>query len=360
MQHAVTPDSVRRVARPIPFDVRELWKEECAVQAVVFDGPAADTSRTRIADVPRPMPGPAQVLIRVRYAGVNFKDVMMRRGDQGYADTWPTIPGLEVSGTVAAIGSDVVGITPGDEVVALTNAGGLAEYSLANVGLLALVPPGVALDAAAVVPGVLTTAALLLDDAARARHGDVVVVHSAAGAVGQAIAGLAGAYGVRLIAVVGAEARIPAAVAAGYEAAFVRGPRLAQEVRAHLNGQGADVILDSQGTTWLDADLDMLEPLGRVVLFGNATGGNLTALPSTGRLYAASAAIGGFSLAHVSATRPERVRAAMARVLRAIAEGADAPGHTVVPGLAAAPELQQRLADGTGRGKYVIQVADPQ
>ncbi|MHA7984773.1 quinone oxidoreductase family protein [Rathayibacter sp. CAU 1779] len=328
------------------------------MHAVLFDGPASDVSRTRIDEVARPKPGVGQVLIRVSYAGVNFKDVMVRRGDPGYADSWPAIPGLEVSGTIADVGPSVVGFAPGDEVAALTNSGGLADYALAAASLVARVPAGVPLDAAAVAPGVLTTAALLVDDAARIRSGDIVVVHSAAGAVGQAISSLAAIRGdVRLIGVVGAPARVPAAIAAGYESAFVRGPSVAAQVRDHLGGRRADVILDPQGTAGLEADLDMLEPLGRVILFGNANGGAFAALPPTARLFAASASIGGYSLAGISAARPELIGAALTRALASMAAGDVTPQRTVVSGLAAAPELQQRLAEGRGEGKYVIRVA---
>src|SRR6516165_2525061 len=123
------------------------------MRALVFEGPADDTSRTRVAQLPVPECGPDQVLVEVVWAGVNFKDVMVRRGDPGYAPYWPVVPGLEASGRVRAI-----------------------------------VPDDVSLAAACAVPGALTTAELLLHDVARIRADDVIVVHSAAGAVGSAIA----------------------------------------------------------------------------------------------------------------------------------------------------------------------------
>jgi NADPH2:quinone reductase len=327
------------------------------MRALVFDGPAEDTSTTRVAEVAVPEIAPDQVLVEVLWAGVNFKDVMVRRGDPGYASQWPVVPGLEAAGRVNAIGPDVRGLRVGHRVTALTNAGGLAEFVAVSADLAAAVPDEVPLAEACVVPGALTTAELLLEDVARIRRGDAVVVHSAAGAVGAAIATLARDAGAtRLIGVVGAPSRAAAALAAGYEAVFVRSEGLADEVRGHLGGRGADVVLDPQGTQWLLDDLAMLNTAGRIVLFGNATGGELGPLPDTGMLYRTNAAIGGFSLEAMSARDPARVRAAMARLLDRMAAGRLTVAHTVVDGLEKTAPVQQRLAEGTGEGKYVVQV----
>jgi NADPH:quinone reductase len=327
------------------------------MRALTFDGPAADTSRTRIAELPVPAVGPHQVLIAVSRAGVNFKDVMVRRGDPGYAPYWPMVPGLEAAGTVSAIGAHVRGLSVGERVVGLTNVGGLAEFAVVDAALAVPVPQVVSLADACVVPGALTTAELLLHEVARIRERDVLVVHSAAGAVGGAVAALARQLsGVRLMGVVGSPARVRAAQAHGYDAVFVRSDRLGSQVREHLGGHGADVILDPQGTRWLGADLAMLASAGQIILFGNATGGVLEPLPSTGVLYEANASVAGFSLAAMSAHEPERVRAAMSRVLDLLAAGTLSIDHIEVKGLAQAALAQQRLADGTGEGKYVVHV----
>ncbi|HEY3559557.1 MAG TPA: zinc-binding alcohol dehydrogenase family protein [Kribbella sp.] len=329
-----------------------------AMRALIFDGPAADTSRSTISEIPVPTPGTSQITIDVEYAGVNFKDVMSRRGDPGYVDSWPYVPGLEVAGRVLALGNGVQGFRVGDRVLALTNAGGLAEVALAEAQLTAAVPHGVDLADAAMVPGVLTTAELLLYDLARVRTGDAIVVHSASGAVGAAIAQLSRLHGeIDLIGAVGAANRAEAAERVGYKTVVVRGPGLADHVRRHRDGRGVDVVLDSQGTRWLEEDLRMLAPTGRIILFGNAAGDGLDPLPPTGALFGANASVGGFSLAALSSADPQRVAAAMSRVLRHLAEGALTLDPTVVTGLAAAIEAQERLATGTGAGKYVVRVA---
>jgi NADPH:quinone reductase len=327
------------------------------MQAVQFEGPASDSSKTRVGLAPVPRCGVDQVLIAVRYAGINFKDVMMRRGDAGYVESWPAIPGLEVSGVVADVGEEVSGVSVGDRVVALSNVGGLAEFVAVDSTLVVGVPDGMSLAEAALAPGVLATADLLLDVSARIRPGDVILVHSAAGAVGQAIAQLARLVDdVTLIGTVGAESRVAAAQAHGYDDVFVRNPGLARQVRSVTHGTGVNVILDPQGTTWLDADLDLVAAGGQIVLFGNAGGDRFEALPPAGRLYGANAAIRGFSLAALSRAAPDVVSRSIRRVLGGIVDGSIHAAYVIVDGLPAAPALQQRLADGTGVGKYLVAV----
>ncbi len=328
------------------------------MRALAFEGPAADTSRTRVLKLPVPDPAEGQVLIEVAYSGVNFKDVMVRRGDPGYAPSWPVVPGLEVAGTVRAVGHGVSGFSVGDVVAALTNAGGLAEFAVADSALTAKVPAGVPLSVAAVAPGVLTTAELLLSTFARVRAGDVIVVHSAGGAVGEAVAALSRSLAmVTLVGVTGSRERAAAALRSGYDASFVRTDGLADAVRSHLDGRGADVILDPQGTEWLSEDLELIAPGGRIVLFGNAGGDELSPLPAAGVLFGKNAAVGGFSLAALSKSQPAEIGAALRRVLAQLANGTVSPQVSVVRGLDAAAEPQQLLAEGKGVGKYVIEVA---
>jgi NADPH:quinone reductase-like Zn-dependent oxidoreductase len=159
---------------------------------------------------------------------------------------------------------------------------------------VAEVPDSVDLARAAVAGGALTTAGLLLEHVARVRPGDVVLVHSAGGGVGQALAQLAPLTGVeRIVGTVGRPQRVASARAAGYDAVLVRDDSLAQALREETGGHGADVILDPQGTDLLELDLGLAAPGARVVLFGNAAGGTLGPLPPAGALFAGNLMIGG-------------------------------------------------------------------
>jgi NADPH2:quinone reductase len=328
------------------------------MRAVVFERAAPDASATRIADIDVPQPGPGQVAIDVVAAGVNFIDVMARRGDPGYADAWPFVPGLEVAGTVRALGRGVSGPSPGTRVAAFVGRGGLAEVAVAHAGLLAEIPAGVGWTQAAAAGGAFTTAALLLEHVARVRAGEIVLVHSAGGGVGQALAQLAPLAGAaRILGTVGRPERVEAARDAGYDAVLVRDADMASAVREQTGDRGADVILDPQGTTLLEQDLDLAAPGARIVLFGNAAGGAPDPLPAAGRLFALNASIGAFSLSRMATQLPERVAIALDTVLRHLASGALSVEMHELDDLDATPAVHQELAEGRGSGKRVIRVA---
>ncbi|MFK4090049.1 zinc-binding alcohol dehydrogenase family protein [Kribbella sp. NPDC020789] len=327
------------------------------MRALIFDRPANDASTTRVGELPTPDPGPGELSIDVRAAGVNFIDVMARRGDPGYADGWPFVPGLEVAGTVRALGPGVEGPAVGTPVAAFTRAGGLAEVVTVRAELAIRLPDGVPFEQAAAAPGTLTTAALLIGQAARLRTGESVLVHSAAGGVGSALASWARLHGAGLlIGTTGSPARVAAAEAAGYDAVLVRGEDVAARVRELTSGRGVDVVLDSQGTTQVELDLDLLAAGGRVVLYGNATGEPLGQLPAPGRLYGGNASIAGFSMSSMSKNAPGLIGEALTEVLQLTAAGKLTIDVTVVDGLAAAADAQQALADGRGTGKYVVRL----
>jgi NADPH2:quinone reductase len=327
------------------------------MRAVVFDRPAPDAGATRVADVPVPEPGPGQIAVDVACAGINFIDVMARRGDPGYASEWPFVPGLEIAGTVRALGPGVDQPARGARVAAFVGRGGLAEVALAPAALVTAVPDGVDFARAAAAGGALTTAALLLEHVARVRAGEVVLVHSAGGGVGQALAQLAPLSGAaRSVGTVGRPERVDAARAAGYDAVLVRDDGLAQALREETGGRGADVILDPQGTDLLELDLELVAPGARIVLFGNAAGGTLGPLPPAGALFAGNAMIGGFSLSRMSSQLPERVAGALRDVLTRLADHQITVELHELHGLESAPQAHDELAAGRGSGKRVVHV----
>lgn len=328
------------------------------MRALFFDRAASDGSATRVGDVGTPEPGPGELTVDVRAAGVNFIDVMARRGDPGYVRGWPYVPGLEIAGTVRAPGPGVDGPAVGTPVAAFAGAGGLAEVAAVRAELVVELPDGLDFEHAAAAPGTLTTAALLLDQAGRLQPGESVLIHSAAGGVGQAVAALARLGGASLlIGTVGNASRVAAAENAGYDVALVRGAGLADAVRARTDDRGVDIVLDPQGTGWVETDLDLVAQGGRIVLFGNATGVRLTPLPAAARLFAGNASIGGFSISRFASTAPEKVAQALREVLDRLATGQLALDVTPVDGLAAAAGAQQALAEGRGAGKYVVRVS---
>ncbi len=332
-----------------------MTAQQGLMRAVIFDGPAPDTSTTRVAEIAAPLPGAGEVTIQVAYAGINFIDVMARRGDPGYATGWPFVPGLEVAGTIGALGQGVAGPAPGTRVAAFVGRGGLAELVAAPAALVAEVPDGVDLARAAAAGGVLTTATLLIEHVARVRRGETVLVHSAGGGVGQALAERARLAGAgRIVGTVGARSRVDAARAAGYDTVLVRGDGLADALREACGA--ADVILDPQGTDQLELDLDVAAPEARIVLFGNAGGNALAPLPPAARLFARNASIGAFSLSRLAVQRPNRVGEALRDALRRLADGTLGLAVSELDGLEAVAGAHQELADGNGSGKRVVAV----
>jgi NADPH2:quinone reductase len=264
------------------------------MRALVFEQPASDATSSHVATTRIPTPEADEVSIDVMYAGVNFIDVMARRGDPGYASAWPFVPGMEVAGHVRALGSSVRELAVGDTVAAFTGSGGLAGVAIARASLVAQAPDGLGLDRAATAPGALATAALLIGDASRVRADDVVLVHSATGGVGQALAQFARLAGAdQALGTVGNSERVAAAERAGYDAAFVRGPGLVEEVRERLGDRGVDVILDPQGTALLDVDLELAASVR--ASYSSAT--------SAGRRSLRCRPRGGYSLSGASACR---------------------------------------------------------
>ncbi|WP_371480608.1 zinc-binding alcohol dehydrogenase family protein [Kitasatospora sp. NBC_00315] len=326
------------------------------MRALVMTAPGgAENSEIRETQVPRP--GPGEVAIDVSHAGLNFVDVMARRGDPGYVSAWPYVPGIEVAGTVRALGPGVEGLAVGQRVAAAPAGGGIAEIAIAPAALTVPLPDGLSAAVAAAAPAGLVTALLLLADAGRFTAGDSVLVHSAGGGIGAAIAQLVPALGGgRLIGTVGRPEKAAGAERSGYDVALARGEGLADAILAANHGRGVDLVLDPLGTTALDVDVEVAAPGGRIVLFGNASGTAPAPLPPAGVLLGRNLAIGGFSHRGLSAAAPHRIAAALRRILGLLAAGdLDLP-VTEVAALAEVPAVHDLLAAGRGEGKYVVRL----
>ena len=327
------------------------------MEAVVFHQPSENSDFTSVQDLPTPAVGAGQVLIDVEFAGVNYIDIMARRGDPGYASSWPFVPGLEVVGAVAATGSDRSRYHVGQRVAAFTSGGGLAQQAVADELLVVSLPASVDGATGAAAPLMLSTALLLLRDASRFVPGDTVLMHSVGGGVGSAVAQLVAALGGgRLIGTVGDASKQAAARAAGWDHVLVRGDRLAAHVK-DVAPSGADVILDPLGTTMLDFDLSHAAAGGRIVLFGNPGADTLAHLPPVGRLIGGNLSVGGFSISRLSRSAPHQVARALREVLDLLADGRLGLAVNVVDGLQEVPSTHDLLARGRSTGKHVIRVS---
>ncbi|MFJ4092602.1 zinc-binding alcohol dehydrogenase family protein [Kitasatospora sp. NPDC089913] len=326
------------------------------MRALVMTAPGG-AENSQVQELPVPGPGPGQVTVDVAFAGLNFVDVMTRRGDAAYAADWPYRPGKEVAGTVRALGEGVTGLAVGDRVVAAPVGAGLAEVVTAEAVLTVPLPDGVGLREAAAVPLGLATALLLLTDAGRFTAGETVLVHSAGGGIGHALAQLVPLLGGgRLIGTVGRPDKAATVLDSGYQHAFARDESLEAAVRTATDGRGVDLVLDPLGTEALELDLAVAAPGARIVLFGNAGGGAVADLPPLARLLAGNLSITGFSHRGLAATAPERLARAVRRVVGLLADGGLALPVTELPGLAAVPAAHDAMAEGRATGKYVVRI----
>ena len=238
-----------------------------------------------LAERPVPLPGPGEVLVRVAAAGVNRADIMQRQGSYPPPPGASDIPGLELSGTVMAVGADVATLSVGDEVCALVAGGGYAEYCAVPAPQCLPLPPGVKLRDAAALPEAYCTVWTNVIDRGGLLAGETLLVHGGSSGVGTAAIQLARAFGARVIATAGSAAKCAACEALGaVRAVNYREQDFVAVVREATGGRGADVILDLVGGPYLQRNLDSLAVEGRLVLIAVMAGTkgelNLAALMS--------------------------------------------------------------------------------
>ena len=220
-----------------------------------------------LAERPVPLPGPGEVLVRVAAAGVNRADIMQRQGSYPPPPGASDIPGLELSGTVTAVGADVTNPSAGDEVCALVAGGGYAEYCLVPAPQCLPVPPGVTLRDAAALPEAYCTVWTNVFERGRLAAGETLLVQGGSSGVGTAAIQLARALGARVLATAGSAAKCAACETLGAERAVnYREADFVAAVREATGGRGADVILDLVGGPYLQRNLDCLAVEGRLVL----------------------------------------------------------------------------------------------
>jgi len=266
---------------------------------------------------------------------------------------------LEVSGHVSALGEGIEHLSIGQPVVALVAGGGYAEVAVAAAATTIPIPPdaSISLAVAAALPVVISTALLLLQDTARLRPGETILVHSASGGAGAALAQVARFLGSGLrIGTVGSADKVAAGVEAGYDVALVRAGDLAGRVHDATGGRGVDLILNPIGGASLATDLRLLAPGGRLVSFGNASAGPDPGWPAAAELRRDNISIAGFSLGSLARTDPDRVAGTIRAALDLVVSGRLALAVTEVDSLEAAIATQELLADGRGRGKYAIRI----
>ncbi len=212
--------------------------------------------------VPVPQPGPGEVLVKVAASGVNPLDIKIRQGGASHAcHALPAVLGLDMAGTVVAVGADVYRFNVGDHVFGMVGGvgnipGTLAEYVLAEAALLAHKPEKLSMREAAALPLIFITAWEGLVDRAKVNQEKTVLVHGGAGGVGHMAVQIAKAHGARVYATVSARdmeaVALYGAIPIDYEADSVT-----TYVKKYTDGEGFDIIYDTVGGATLDASFNM-------------------------------------------------------------------------------------------------------
>jgi NADPH2:quinone reductase len=249
-----------------------------------------------LIDVPVPDPGPGEVSIDVTAASVTLADVLMRRGVFG--GTPPLVPGLEVAGTVRAVGDGVTALSPGRPVVTLSRptAGGYADVSLSPAHIVLPIDDLDPARAVVAVPNV-ATGLLTLTAVAPLPEGGRVLVHGASGALGSVVAQVARTLGAaRVDGTVRRPDQLDPATRVMFDHIFTP-----EGLTAHP-GEHYHVILDPVGGSLRTASLGLLTPLGRLVALGNASGED-NAVDTT-MLWLGNAAVAGLNAGFLFGSDP--------------------------------------------------------
>ncbi|GAB13130.1 NADPH--quinone reductase [Arthrobacter globiformis NBRC 12137] len=219
--------------------------------------------------VPRPVPGPGQVLVRVAAVGVNFIETYQRSGV--YAVDYPLVPGVEGAGTVEEAGAGVTGFAVGDRVATTEGAGSYADYMVLDADKALPVPDGVSDDVAAALPAQGITAHYLINSSYRVQPGDTALTYAGAGGVGLLLIQLLKLRGATVITTTSTPEKAELAREAGADHVldYAEVPR---RVRELTGGRGVDVVYDGIGKDTFEGSLDALRVRGTLVLFGGASG----------------------------------------------------------------------------------------
>jgi NADPH2:quinone reductase len=313
-----------------------------------FGGP--EVLRLEEVPGPDPKPGPSDVLVRIRAAGVNPVDTYIRSGTYARKPALPYIPGADGAGEIESAGPQVTGFAPGDRVYIAVGAGTYAERSVCTPGQLHPLPRRISFAQGAAIGVPYVTAYRALFHRARARPGETVLVHGATGGVGIAAVQLARAHGMRVIGTGGTERGLELVRAQGADVVVNhRAANYLDEIKQAAGGRGMDVVVEMAAHLNLDKDLSILAAHGRVVVVGNRGRVEIDARQAMSR----DAAILGMTVFNVTDADLAEIHAAL---------GAGLANGTLTPvvgrelPLAEAARAHEAVMEGGALGKIVLLV----
>jgi NADPH2:quinone reductase len=321
-----------------------------AVQVISPTGP----SGVEVAEVDEPTPGPGDVLVEVHRVGLSFPDLLLSRGEYQLRPDPPFTLGVDLSGTVVAIGADVTRFGPGDRVAGVLPHGGAAELAVVPEPFTFALPDALSFDAAAAIPMNYLTAQFALVERGGLRDGETVLVHGAAGGVGTATIQVARGLGARTIGVVSTEEKAEVARRAGAdEVVLLDGFRDA--VAGLTAGAGVDVVLDVVGGEVFLDSLRLLAPQGRLLVVGFASGQGIPEV-RVNRLLLNNTDVRGVGWGAYAMVRPGYMAEQWEALLPMIASGVIDPPIGATYALTEAAQALTDLAERRTVGKSLLRV----
>lgn len=309
-------------------------------------------------DSPLPAPLPNEVLVRVEAAGINRPDILQRLGAYPMPKGANPTPGLEVAGTVAAVGDDVTDFKVGDAVCALTNGGGYAEYCVVPATQVLPVPKGLTSVEAAALPETFFTVWANLFQMGHLQPNESVLIHGGTSGIGSTALMLCKALGITAYATVGGKDKFAFVEQLGGIPIDHKVEDFVESVHHHSNGTDVNVVLDIIGGRYFNRNLQVLRKDGRLVIIG-----------FMGGAYAERADLSALVMKRLHVTgstmraRSDEEKAAIAQALRQevwplLESGACPPPHIhkVFP-LKDAADAHKEMEGGKHIGKIVLEVS---
>ena len=319
-----------------------------AIEVTAF----GDADALEVTDADVPEPGEGEVRISVHAAGVNFADIMQRRGHYHGGPSPPYRPGMEVAGVIDAVGEGV-NREEGEAVVSLVSGGGYAEYAVADARGLLDLPGDMDFAEAAGFPVQWLTAHNCLHEWGGLEEGETVLIHAAAGGVGTAAVQLADHAGATVIGTASTPEKLETATSLGMD----HGIRYTEEdfverVDELTDGEGVDLVLDGVGGETTDESLGALRSFGRMVSFGAASG--RPGRPNTADLLFGNKRVIGYHLGRAIAREPMKVMGAVPALTRLLGDGSLEVQVGRTFDLADASEAHEFIESRDSTGKVVL------
>ena len=306
-----------------------------------------------VEDVPSPIPGPGEVVISVKAAGVNFPDVLIIQNKYQVKPPLPFSPGSEVAGVIKDLGDGVTMFKPGEKVMAITGYGGFAQEVKADARRVLKLPPSMDFRTAAAFGLAYATSDHALRDRGALKAGDTLLVLGASGGVGLAAIEIGKAVGARVIACASTDEKLAVCREHGADATInYAAEDLRDRIKALTGGNGPDVVYDPVGGPFTEPALRSIAWRGRLLVVGFAAG-DIPKIPLNLTLLKGCSIVGVY-WGDFARREPERFAAAMDQLGRWHAEGRIKPHVSRTFPLERAADALQLMAERKVSGKLVL------